>query len=198
MVLNGKRVFVRDVKCIDNITILKLVSFVQVTCAHVHAAIALFVVVCLSLKFCCVQTGASEVVDLVEDQPGEAAGPSQQPKGQLKQPQTASAASDAPHNDSQSHDDDDIHQAGQLNGQAKLPSRKRGISTRKTQAQPAAARRQANRQPNGKAQAGNAPATENDAESDHDVGHGNDRYEPTENKVERRSKSGLVVEMEEI
>ncbi|KAL0052801.1 hypothetical protein WJX82_007986 [Trebouxia sp. C0006] len=143
-------------------------------------------------------SGASEVVDLVEDQPGEAAGPSQQPKGQLKQPQTASAASDAPHNDSQSHDDDDIHQAGQLNGQAKLPSRKRGISTRKTQAQPAAARRQANRQPNGKAQAGNAPATENDAESDHDVGHGNDRYEPTENKVERRSKSGLVVEMEEI
>jgi hypothetical protein len=160
----------------------------------------LFVIVCLGRKYCYVLTGAAEVVDLVEDQPGEAAGPSQQPKGQLKQPQAASLASEAPQADSQSHDDDDdgIQQAGQLNGQAKLPSNKTGMSTRTTQAQPAAARRQASRQPNDKAQAGDAPAAENDAESDHDVGHGNDRYEPTENKVERRSKSGLVVEMEEI
>ena len=155
-------------------------------------------VVCLGLKFCCVQTGASEIVDLIEDQPGEAAGPLQQPKGQLKQPQSASAASDAPNDDSQSHNDDGIHQAGQLNGRAKLPSNKRGKSTGTDQAQPAAARRQASRQPNGKAQAGDAPAAKYNTESDHDVGHGNDCYEPTENKVERRSKSGLVVEMEEI
>ncbi len=153
-------------------------------------------VVYLGLKYCCVQTGAAEVVDLVEDQTGEAAGPSQQPKGQLKQPQAASPAPDAPQADSQSHDDDGIHQAGQLNGQAKLPSNKRGMSTRTTQAQPAAARRQASRQPNGNVQAGDAPAAKNDA--DHDAGHGNDHYEPTESKVERRSKSGLVVEMEEI
>ncbi|KAA6419983.1 MAG: DNA repair complementing XP-C cells-like [Trebouxia sp. A1-2] len=138
-------------------------------------------------------SGAAEVVDLVEDQPGEAAGPSQQPKGQLKQLQAASPGSDAPQADSQSHDDDDgIHQVGQLNGQAKSPSNKRGMSTRTTQAQPAAAQRQASRQPNGIVQAGDAAAAKNDA------GHGNDRYKPTESKVERRSKSGLVVEMEEI
>ena len=155
--------------------------------------------VCLGLKYCCVPTGAAEVVDLVEDQPGESAGPLQQPKGQLKQPQAASPASGAPQADSQSHDDNDgIHQAGQLNGQATLPSNKRGMAARKIHAQSAAARRQASRQPNGKAQAGDAPAAKYDAESDPDVGHGNHRYEPTENKVERRSKSGLVVEMEEI
>ncbi|KAL0038560.1 hypothetical protein WJX77_010735 [Trebouxia sp. C0004] len=92
-------------------------------------------------------SGAVEVVDLVEDQPGESAGPPQQPKGQLKQPQAASPASDAPKADSQLHDDD---QAGQPDGQAKLSSNKRGISTRTTQAQPAAAPREASRQPNGR------------------------------------------------
>lgn len=164
------------------------------TASHtLHVAFALVVVVCLGRKYCCVHTGAAEVVDLVEDQPGEAAGPSQQPKGQLKQLQAASPGSDAPQADSQSHDDDDgIHQVGQLNGQAKSPSNKRGMSTRTTQAQPAAAQRQASRQPNGIVQAGDAAAAKNDA------GHGNDRYKPTESKVERRSKSGLVVEMEEI
>lgn len=154
-------------------------------------------IVCLGRKYCYVLTGAAEVVDLVEDQPGESAGPSQQPKGQLKQPQAASPAPDAPKADSQSHVNDGIHQAGQLNGQAKLHSNKRGISTRTTQAHPAGARRQASRQPNSNAQAGDAPAAENDADRC-DAGHGNDHYEQTESKVERRSKSGLVVEMEEI
>lgn len=152
--------------------------------------------VCLNLKYYCVRTGAVEVVDLVEDQPGEAAGPSQQPKGQVKQPQAASPASHASQADAQSHDGDGTLQAGQLNGQATMPSNKRGMSMRTTQAQPAAARRQASTQVHGHVQAGDAPAARNVA--DHDADHGNDHYEPTENKVERRSKSGLVVEMEEI
>ena len=84
-----------------------------------------------------------------------------------------------------------------MNGHAKLPSNKRGTTTRTSLAQPAAARRQASRQPNGNGQAGDAPAAKQD-DADHDAGHGNDHYEPTETKVERRSKSGLVVEMEEI